>query len=108
MRVIIVDPANRAIHEDDFDPRLYADWPDVSAAFDSLEIFSSTFVYLYEDGRYPDCWVVRERHVLFGYGLITGGSDTLGFPLAPSVSCADVGRIVRFPDISMKLSRWRP
>jgi hypothetical protein len=108
MRIITVDPADQTICEDDLDPKLYADWPVVGPNLDSLEICAGTFVYVYGDGRVPECWVVRERYVLFGYGLITGGTDTHGFPRPPSVSSADVSRIVRFPDISMNLDRWRP
>jgi hypothetical protein len=100
MRVVVIDPFNREIREEDVNPRLFVIGPVAGGCLEEcvFQISRSAHLYIHRDAGCPDArahsFLFREQNIFSNYGLVTGGRRGIARPSRMSVE--EVGLLVRF------------
>jgi hypothetical protein len=97
MRVVVIDPFNREIREEDVNPRLFVVGPVAGGCLDpGFLISGNALLYVHRDDAVQSCFMLAEQNIFHGFGLVTGGHDKRGSPRAARLSVKDVAAAVQF------------
>jgi hypothetical protein len=97
MRVIVVDPFNREVREEDINPRLFVVGPVIGGCLEpGFHISRNSVLYVHTCQAGQPSFLLSENNIFHGCALITGGKDRNGSPRPARVSVEDITREVQF------------